>query len=442
MSAALLVPAVATAGSAQAIIAADSISSVAAALASDPVYVDPAAPLALSATEAGGLRSQIADTGKPIFIAVLPESAGAAPTVLNQLRSAVGRSGTYAVIVGSSFRAASTELDAGPLASQAFTDQRSAGAAAVLSAFVTLVGDAGAATSADAAAAVPSGPGSAPSASGPGSAWPLLTVLLVLLGLGGLIVARALRRSRRERERKVAQLRAVLDEDVTELGERLAAINHEDPRLGDAGRAELQSALDAFLRSRAAVTGLVDTSEVAPVTSALEDGRYQLACVQARLTGSPAPDRRPPCVIDPRHGPSSTDVPWSLDGRTVTDVPMCVACADRVARGEEVMPRRVPVGEGSAQVPYWQAGPQYAPYATGYYSSFGSVVPMMLMGGLMMSAFTPPVIIDSGYGGQPWDEGSAGYASGDYSSGGDGWFGGGDFGGGDFGGGDFGGGDF
>jgi uncharacterized membrane protein YgcG len=88
-------------------------------------------------------------------------------------------------------------------------------------------------------------------------------------------------------------------------------------------------------------------------------------------------------------------------------------------------------------VPYWQAGPQYAPYTSGYYSNFGSILPTMLMGGLLMSAFTPPVIIDPGYAGDQWTGGSGGDASG-----GDGWFGGGDFGGGDFGGGDFGGGDF
>jgi hypothetical protein len=88
-------------------------------------------------------------------------------------------------------------------------------------------------------------------------------------------------------------------------------------------------------------------------------------------------------------------------------------------------------------VPYWQGGPNYAPYASGYYSNFGSILPTMLMGGLLMSAFTPPVIIDSGYAG---DQGHG--DSGGDASGGGGWFGGGDFGGGDYGGGDFGGGDF
>ena len=54
-----------------------SIDSVASALRSNPVYNDPAAENALTPGQATDLRAQIAATGIPVYIAVLPASAAA-----------------------------------------------------------------------------------------------------------------------------------------------------------------------------------------------------------------------------------------------------------------------------------------------------------------------------------------------------------------------------
>jgi len=81
----------------------------ASALRSDPVYVSPQAELA-DQVDANELRQKVRDSGaSPMFIAVLPDSSGGDdPTAtLKALREAVGLRGTYALVVGGHFRAAS-----------------------------------------------------------------------------------------------------------------------------------------------------------------------------------------------------------------------------------------------------------------------------------------------------------------------------------------------
>jgi hypothetical protein len=90
--------------------------------------------------------------------------------------------------------------------------------------------------------------------------------------------------------------------------------------------------------------------------------------------------------MDPRHGPSTQDVMWAPEGGTPRSVPVCQACAVEIADGRTPAAREVPVGAGSARVPYWQAGPQYGGYAGGYYSSFGNVLPAFLLGTMLGDA--------------------------------------------------------
>ena len=141
-----------------------------------------------------------------------------------------------------------------------------------------------------------------------------------------------------------------------------------------------------------------------------------MASAKARMAGEEPPERRPPCFFDPRHGPSTRDVLWSPPYGQPREVPACEADALRVEQGEEPEPREIEWG--GRRVPYWQAGPAYAPYAGGYFGGFG--------GGLL-----PGILIGSTLGATP------DMSYGDSSGGGD--FGGGDFGGGM--GGDFGGGE-
>ncbi|MEZ5117208.1 MAG: hypothetical protein R2737_13160 [Candidatus Nanopelagicales bacterium] len=405
---------------------------VASALESDPVYNDPAAENALTTAQADQLSAQIRDTGVPIYVAVLPESfaaenGGSADSALVAIQGAVGRNGVYAVIVGNSFRAGSTSGTVRDLADQAFAANRSAGPYAVLSDFVALAGERYGSGG--------TGSGSSTSGSSGSSGFPVGLLVFggaLVLGVGALIWF-GVRTSRKAATKRLEEVKEVVDEDVTEFGERLAAFDTSDSRLDEAGRADMQTALDSYSRARDASEAMRSDADAANVTSALEDGRFALACVQARLDGTPLPQRRPPCFVDPRHGPSVEDVEWAPDGGAPRPVPVCFSCAATLKSGSVPAAREVPAATGGGRVPYWQAGRQYAPYASGYYSSFGNVLPALLMGTMLGSMMAGPTVIQhdptAGTSG-------GGFGGGDFGGGG---FGGGDFGGG---GGDFGGGDF
>ena len=94
------------------------LDTVAEALRADPVYDAPEAERTLSADGAQEVRDAVRRADTPVYVAVLPASAldaagGDPDAVASQLAAAVDRPGTYAVVVGDSFRAGSSELPAG-----------------------------------------------------------------------------------------------------------------------------------------------------------------------------------------------------------------------------------------------------------------------------------------------------------------------------------------
>lgn len=402
------------------------VSEAAAALRSgDPVYSAPDAENALSGAEVTALTDQVLASDVPQFIAVLPEAAaggGTAEDVLVALKDEVGLAGVYAVIVGDQFRAGSTAQSVADLATEAFRSQRDAGAAAVLSEFVTLT-DARFGTSTTPA-----------DSSGGGGGSGALILLLVLIVGGGVVLVVFSRRARKTRELQLTAVRRTVDEDITEYGERLGSFSLADPDFDDATRADMQRALDSYDRAKSSVALMRSPADAVNVTTALEDGRYALACVDARLAGEPLPERRPPCFVDPRHGPSVADVVWAPPGLGERDVPMCAACRTTVETGGQ--PHSLEVATAGGSRPYYQAGPEYGAYAQGYYSPFAGVMTAVVMGTMLSSMWhVPGVTAASGMD-------SAGFGGGGEGSGFGGFGGGSDFGGGGFGGGDFGGGDF
>ena len=107
----------------------------------DKVYVDPAAERRIDDDAERRLEEQIRQADTPIFVAVLPGSAtaeagGNVNAVPGELARAVGLSGTYAVIAGSSFRADSDTLNGAPGIASAVFD-RSKSTEEVLSDFIT-----------------------------------------------------------------------------------------------------------------------------------------------------------------------------------------------------------------------------------------------------------------------------------------------------------------
>jgi hypothetical protein len=267
-----------------------------------------------------------------------------------------------------------------------------------------------------------------------------ILVLLVAGGVGAIIFVSRRRKQRKARE--LAELKDSVYEDVTRLGEDISALNLNvmDPDLDPTARDDYQKAMDSYDRAKAAADTAQRPEDMRNVTTALEDGRYFMTAVRARVDGRPVPERRAPCFFNPQHGPSVQDVSWAPPGGAPRSVPACAADAERVLSGQDPDTRLVSVG-GSRR-PYWDAGPAYAPYAGGYYSGFGGgdMLSGILIGTALGSMFGGGFGGFGGYGGG-YDAGGGGDGGGD--SGFD--IGGGDFGGfdgGDFGGGDFGGGDW
>ena len=217
----------------------------------------------------------------------------------------------------------------------------------------------------------------------------LLVVLVLVALIAGVVVVAGRSRKARELERKTAELepvRKLAFEDITALGVELQELDLElAGRELDAGmNADYQRALDSYEAAKTAGDRITEPDHVKHVTEILEDGRYAIACVRARVAGEPLPTRRPPCFFDPRHGLSVEDVPYTPPGGTRRDVPACALDAERVRAGAEPDVRQVMVG--SRRVPYWQGGRAYQPYAMGYFGAFGPME-WMFMGMLFSGGF-------------------------------------------------------
>ncbi|GAA2098443.1 hypothetical protein GCM10009841_11640 [Microlunatus panaciterrae] len=224
----------------------------------------------------------------------------------------------------------------------------------------------------------------------------LLVLLLVLGVLGGgvLLVSRhtARQRARAEQaelENQLTVSKRAADEDVTKFGEELQRLDTDvaGHRLNEPMQQDYQRALDAYDDAKLSLDAVQRPDEIKHVTEILEDGRYAIACVKARVAGGPLPAKRPPCFFNPAHGPSSQDVEWAPAGGVPRGVPACPADAERVLAGADPYIRTVQVG--AQRVPYWEGGQAYAPWAQGYYSHWrgsdllsGVLIGSFLFGGM------------------------------------------------------------
>src|SRR5919106_4317328 len=384
------------------------------ALQDDPLYVD---EIALAELEEQGITfdddAQAAavdvlnDANTPVRVAVLPAAADA-PRMAVEVADATGADGTYLVILSD----AQTIDTAHNIGISGSALQRAAQTAransegdlrALISDFTARVEDL-------AAGGTGTPPVEAPSDGGSGY---LPLAILLAAGGGGLLLYR-----RNKRQRELAQLnqvRGALDEDITAYGEELVSLDL-DPQnrtIPAEARDEYASALDLYETAKSAAARAEAPSHLRPVTAALEQGRWLLACVRARLTGKELPERRPPCFFDPRHGPSAADVTWTPPGGVPREVPACQADVIRLQDGAEPDSRLVTV-DGERR-PYWDAGPAYSAWAAGYYGAF---LPAMLWGTMLGSAVAhgPAYADAAGYDGGGYDGG--GYDGGGFDGGG------------------------
>jgi len=238
-------------------------------------------------------------------------------------------------------------------------------------------------------------------------------LLLGLLVLAVVAYVSANRHRTAQRELAAADLAAVrrtVDEDVTVLGEELQRLDADLPpgATDQSLLADHQRALDAYEDAKQSAEAMRRPEDAKHVTEILDDGRYAIACVQARVDSTPLPTRRPPCFFDPRHGPSVVDVRWAPPGGALRDVPACALDTERVHAGAEPHSRQVLVG--SARVPYWQAGSAFAPMAMGYFGGYG-IASSLFLGTAMGSMFGAG--LGGGYGETEGADGGDGDGGGD-----------------------------
>jgi hypothetical protein len=285
-----------------------------------------------------------------------------------------------------------------------------------------------------------------------------LVVFLLLAVVIAVVVVRSSKRQAQARSQADAQalasVKAVAEEDVTRLGEDVARLDVDTTGhdLDEAARQDYRRALDAYDAAKAALGRVTKPDDIKDVTGILEDGRYAVASLRARLAGEPLPARRPPCFFNPQHGPSTEDVEWAPSGGAPRPVPACAADAERVRAGADPDVRKVAVGAGRR--PYWEAGRGYGGYAQGYFSPYANsgLLPGVLLGAVLFGGFggwdgDGSDGQDNGGSGDSGgdggnDSGADGGDSGGYDDGGGGSDGGGGFDGGGFDGGGFDGGGF
>lgn len=344
------------------------ITDAAQALREDPVYVDPGARDQLSVADEKALEATIQNADKPVFIAVLPATeAFPEEGLLQTLRNDTGITGVYAIRLGDGFDAgadpqvmptrAVDNLTASVKNPATDTD-----ASAQLNAFADRAVEQARGT---APASWSGGGGAADDTGAPVSGLITLGALVAAGGAGAFALSRRNKRRKAEEERAALdKLRVVVDEDITAYGETLERLDFHpaEPGADDTMRGDYERALDSYESAKTRMEKAEHPSDVRGVTQSLEDGRYSLAVLEARRTGTAIPARRPPCFFDPRHGPAVTDVLWTPSGGASREVPVCGADEARLSRGEDPMSRTVDVGDGNRR-PYWEAGPAYGPWA-------------------------------------------------------------------------------
>ena len=139
----------------------------------------------------------------------------------------------------------------------------------------------------------------------------LLVLVAVVLGGVGLYRRHAVNQRKAEEqaalETQLSTSKRAADEDVTKFGEELQRLDSDvaGHALDEPMQQDYQRALDAYDNAKMSLDAVTKPDEIRHVTEILEDGRYAVACVKARIAGEPLPAKRPPCFFNPAHGPSS-----------------------------------------------------------------------------------------------------------------------------------------
>ena len=337
----------------------------AAGLRRDRVYVDPAARKVLPAAKVRAIRDRVGRVEPPVLVAVLPaaalrEAGGSADKLAQAIVAALRGGGTVAVDAGGRVGAASSTLDRGVAGSTVHAANQ--------------------AHRGDPAGAILDFVGRADTAASDDSFWrtvwdqpyvrPIAVIVgvLLLIILVDLVVVNMFRRRSSGKNSGFGDVQALAREDIVALGDDLRnlesgldAENDQHPQaIRDYTRAHesFQQAVEAFERAQ-------DPNDFAPVSTALESGRYYMTLARARFEGRELPQRRPPCFFDTRHGPSVDDVGWMPSGGPPRPVPACESCMWSIANGVEPPARQVVAG--GRRMAFYDAPPHFESWFAGYF---------------------------------------------------------------------------
>ena len=327
-------------------------------LRENPVYVHPNAESA-DEIDADALRARIRETGAaPLWIVVLPtEVANDEIEAMELVREATPLQGTFVVVHNGLWQADSDFYDTFPDVKAARREDDDI--QAELEDFLGRVGARRTAEPVD-----------------EGTPFVTYALVIAVAGAGGFFL---FRRARRRRE-ALAEVKTNGRGDLVALGDdiRALALDVSKPDADPAAKRDHAQAVDAHDRANAVFETARTPGEMAAAGEALEEGRYALTSALERLAGRRAPERRAPCFFDPGHGPSSRRVEWAPAGGTRRPLPACEADAQRVDHGEVPQAREVTVR--GRRVPYWNAGPAYAPFYGGFFGGHRGALPGFLLG--------------------------------------------------------------
>jgi hypothetical protein len=345
-------------------------------LRDDPLYVNASARPTLPPAAAAQVRARIARMGTPVFVAVLPrqalaEAGGSPGKLAAMVAGSLGRPGTYLVVAGGRQGAGSDTLRQGEAAGLARSAFRAHGGD-LRGAVLDFVGRVDRAAGVPATTAAPPEPASGGQDAVARDTALQLVLVFALVAALAVFASIAVRRlgARRGllRGRELAEVRAVveedlraLDHDLRDLDVDLQAVEAEHPR----AVAQYTHAHEQYERASEAFDQATTVEEMAPVSSALESGRFAMDATRAMFEGHDPPRRRPPCFFDTRHGTSVDDVGWEPPTGPPRPVPACSACMQAISSGIQPPPRQVRAG--GRRVPFYEAPPHFESWFGGYF---------------------------------------------------------------------------
>jgi uncharacterized membrane protein YgcG len=342
------------------------LDTVAGKLAEPGVWVDPGVKQ-LKPDDVAALNAAVRSSRSPIRIAVVPAAQIRSTSgylewtgeeIAAQLHDRVGRGGVYAVLVDAGSESAGRGFHAVQKGSYERTYHvRDAVNAAVdccapdyypmLSRFIST------AQGSDTPVYL--------------QAIPYVGGLAALFALWFAIAALMARRTRRQDEKAhLAITRPMLDEEITDLSQRVVALPPTTDLQQSALAKQVHDTVELARRQLGVAEGDAD---VEALTALLDSARYGLHCLDELRSGRRLPEPAAPCFCDPRHGPSTAAVDWRVGPKRTRQIGVCAACKERDDAGDERQVRTVTLWRMPR--PYWEFGEDLGAYVDGYWLHHG-----------------------------------------------------------------------